>query len=599
MESVRDQLGKGGEEKKLGPSVVEEVLKLNHDAMSTSNALLMLIVAVFTMLIAYVIQTLRLRVTTKAWVFNDMVTGPGLALVVAGLITTTMIAIAWKKTGFQGRILIGFTALVAIGLGVWFGVTSGNRRDEWVPPTFNLNFNDIPGSAEQAVQFMLGLLVTSGVVVNFFTGRMRTDRLKINTVAFLSLVALVFFAFLFFHYLFSLVIRTMQEFDVRDSEYNWVYYTLATLGTLVAIVLVDRLASFILSMLSGSPVEFDGQAVDPMADLATRRTFSMLRWLLVLTIIVPATLVWSHQEGMRVPEGGNIVREWTWVVGGGLAVVAATLFLGIIATEILMISPSVYGVLSSLMVGVAVFIVGVGVVYWTDITAYALIALVGALALWYFTTLDQGNALLVGLMMSTAFVLVNTAGRAIADATERSMTSPLSYWARTGLYLIPVFLVAAAWLLRSFRSGTSYAVPGMFLIFCIMYTFLYNPAGFEDEYKPYLPDADRIQNMALEFVITAAIFVPMISVAKFIYLGADAVNVQLSGGRIPVAEGIAQFTVYTVMSLLAALLYNETQTSPTFKTIIVRGQTVAKDVYDLVTTDMVDGAAWGKLRVRN
>jgi hypothetical protein len=327
----------------------------------------------------------------------------------------------------------------------------------------------------------------------------------------------------------------------------------------------------------------------------------MIRWIFVLSVLVPAFTVWASEKAMiQPPDAVNpVTKEWTYVTVGTIAGVGVAMLVGLVATEMLIITPAVYGAVSGFMVGAAIFILGTSGLYWSDYTTYVMLALVAMVFLWYFTSFDRGNALLVGIIAAASFVLVNSAGRAMVVAVEKNKSvGVLNYWARTGLFMVPVVFVFLLWVARVRASGTSVAVPMMFFLFTVIYTILYNPVGLEVDNRLYLPQGSFVQNVGMEFVFAATVFIPMIAIAKFVYIGADTINVQLTGGRVPIAETFVQFSVYTVISFVAAMLFNLTQENQTIKRYIGDAQRQARGLYDAVTYDIANGAAWDKLKVK-
>jgi hypothetical protein len=187
METVRNEAGAQGP--RLSAGTVSQVIQLNHDALSTTNGLFTLVCAVGMMLVAYLVRTMQQRATAYTWVFDDMMQGPGLVLVLAAMLGFMTLALSWRYTGHQGRVFLFTSVFILVGLAAWCAVTTDIVKDGWNPAVLSASIEDIPGTLSNAPWIGIAVLFVLGVLSNFFTGRMRADRLNINTVAFISVMA--------------------------------------------------------------------------------------------------------------------------------------------------------------------------------------------------------------------------------------------------------------------------------------------------------------------------------------------------------------------------------------------------------------------------
>ncbi len=577
-------------------SVIHKILELNQDAFSTTNALVTLTIITIVVIASYYSLFIQQRTTEMKPIFSEYMTGPGLALTIAALIGSVTIFLGWNRTGHQGRVLMIGSGFFLVGALVWGFIMASNPTDEWNAPKLGLSEADGNLNPIQAVTVSIVVLVIAGFAANFYQGKLRVDRMEFTQIGFISMIALAFFSCYLFQFIFTLILRSLEAAGVGgDDDYKVFYYIGCVLLVFLTVILLDRLSAFLLSFLSTRQLEYTGTPVDSMAYRATVRTYSMFRWALILSILIPAIMVWRGEKTMQVREGSDITKDWTWVVITVLVGLIITMVFGALTLQVLNLTPTIYMLLSSVMFGFALFLVGTYGIYWSDVISYLMVALVFITVIWFFTNVDHNNQIMLGFMVAFMFVLVNTAGTAVVTAVENSRNEVLSYWPRVGLYILPLLIAFFVWFYRSRLGGTSLGPPLIFGIFSLVYVFLYDPLGFEKDYSPYIPNASRIQTLGMELLVSAALLVPIISLVKFIYIRTSELNLELTGGAAPLAEGLVQIVIYIIMGFVGAIIYRATQTNETINSFIVNGQEHAKTVYDKVVNDIQRGSDWGKL----
>nr|BDC16875.1 hypothetical protein [Sicyoidochytrium minutum DNA virus] len=580
-------------------AALNDIGKVNHDAYTTAKTVMALSILVALILVAFLVSTIQERISEQVWEFNTLMKGPALVFAISGFLTFIMLLVAWHKTGLMGRMLIALPLYLVVGFIVWAVASSTTKVDAWALPTFDFTFDGFFGTRSKALCTVLFFLAAIAFMTNFLTGRVRGDRLNISSVALLSYAALAYMSYFGFHYLYSLVVRTLIEYGITDQPSLGGYLFIAVCLVLFVILLMDRLISYFLSFMTSTPIEYESPPIEEAAETATKRTFQFIKWSLITATVLPAILTW-YQTKSAVPSIGNVSKEW----GGVAATVAISLPIVVIAAmigvEIVLISPAIYGLVSSLLTGVFIFMVGTQFIYWTDYTGIILFALGLMVLMKYFFTQERGNSVLIGALLSVGFILINTTGQALVGLVQERTNQVLGYWPRVGLYLIPLVVILVAWIFKTRRSKTSVSLPLFFFMLVGFYTFIYTPTQEQGEsLRPYNPDQSRLANVALELVVALSIIIPVVAIAKFVYVGAESVNYNLTRGKTPVAEGVGIFIIYGILAFASALVYAQTQTNNTIRDFIVEGQEDAAVTYDLVTTDIRLGADWNQLLNKN
>ncbi|CAK9034988.1 unnamed protein product [Durusdinium trenchii] len=578
----------------------DAAIVLNHDALSTTYALFTLVCGLAAATVAFFIIFSRRRITKSTWLFSDFVQGPWAVLVFAMVITTLAVMLAWRKTGKFDRVLPLFTALFLIGVAAWMAIEGGKTRDNWAPPLPFDDASDFLSDKEKIVWAIIAAVTALGAVAMFFTGFMRVDRLFATSMAFFATVALSGVLSAFFVYVFTLVVRTVEHIGYkRTSDIFIPFYGLITGAVVLFFIMIDRVASVLLSAITTSPLEARQPGITVLAENATHRTFSLIRWAFLLVCLAPALLVLYNRFGMQLKEetDASIKREWGLLAALTAGAFGLLLTFGMISTEAFVVSRAVSGIVASLMVSTLIFLLGTWGVYWSNVVAYAMTGLLSMVVLWFFITTQRTNTIFSGVFAGILFVGVNLIGRSIAQIIEQNKEDgkPLGYFERVGVYLAPALLVGFAWALRCRANRTSLALPVIFLVFSAIYTFVYNPQILAADFKPYIKESALMQNVMLQVVCAVAVFIPMVAVSKFVYTGTQSLNVELTDGRVPIAEGTAQFVTYAVLAFAGTLAYDASQKTDFIREFIVEGQEAAKVVYDEVVRDIRDGVEWQRL----
>lgn len=558
----------------LTKAVINEAFYYNHDGFSTINAVVYAVTAVMAFIAAFFVYYVQSRSTSERSMFAQLMKGPVFGVCVAGFVASMAVWAFWAK-----RLELGaLPYIVLVGALITFVLCIALPRPEADP------WRGDRKPVEGKETMLLALLALTGVTFAYMRGTLRTDRLWPLSPAYLSFVVSAFFLGLFFTYCSSLMYRTVLKVDA-GPEIRMGLYGGAALVLVGLFAISTQIAGVLIPFVTGRSQAYTAGAVDPGAVKSSLRTKQMTRIAMVAAVLVPAALVFLFRSSMVVEESTpDLAAEWGRVGMGVLFGLPAICLLAMAGLQFSGIAPSLFGLVASIVLAVAVYLAGVGGIPWNLVTVGFGFLLLILLSLSYLLSMASFPPMTIAVLVALSFVATKVVGRAGIVRLRGDGQQEISDAARFLVLCLPILVFTGVWFIRSWRTGCGYAVPTLFFLFSAFYIFVFYPTASDPRPDTFLNGQDIWTNLGVDFVVVLCIMILFSSIGGFV-----------SDRNFSRVNGLGLYLVYALLGFGGAFLYHTFQANPDFQALSLRLQQSAAGVYDLMSEDVAKAANWPKL----
>ena len=549
-----------------------------YDVLATVNGLIYIVTAVVIAIVSFLVFFNVNRLQTSQGISLYLL---GLPLVFVGLVTVLFsgfIVYYWSR---QKHVLmtrvIPFFLLLLVGVAVLVSqLESPDIQDQWT-----INPVSAPeDKAEAATTYTAVALAGVSLVVCWLNSKLRTDRLHFLGTGFMSFVVCAFAVCYLTMYLASYVMAKIEESD-PNPDYKFPLYVLGAVVAYSCILISDGIAVQITNAITGFGRRGDYRASAPELANATSRSRQMVMATFFILIFLTMMLIYWFKPSL-VENVNETVTSTLPIVLVSLLTLPILTIAGVGAMEIRMGAPSIYYMLSNVMIGFVFFVVGTQFIPWNEFTlAVAGITLFFVALLWLLMGNIGSNLSIVALIGFT-FMLVKFAGKLVIE----QLGDDASDGEKLALLGVPLLVFTGIWFYRSYIGGDSYSVPFTLMVFSFIYILNFFDESVATEQDYVARGESRWTNLGLDFVLATSVLMAVTSVGAFSESQVDFVQEQTATQDATAVNTIIKFALNTVIGYVGAWGYNKLQTDTQVDDYLAEAQRNANRVAETLRQDL-------------
>lgn len=548
-----------------------------YDALSTTNSVIYLISGVVAVLFAFLVFYSSSRLQNEKQLSFKIFGWPMVAFGLLALFFTSFIFYFSVSSNQLMTRIVPFFVLLLVGVVLLFGFLEQDQSpDQWEIGGFQN-----PGGGAYSLQMYLAVGLTFfSLVVCWINSKLRADRLHFLGTGYLSFMVSAFFLTFGMMYVANYVLQQIRSSDLSEKYYLPIY-AVGGLATFVGILVADSFAVFLVNAATNFGKNGDYAAAAPELANATYRSRQMVISMFFLVVFLTFALVYWFRDGLVDEVNGS-------GTSGTAIVVAALVTLPILtlgaagAMELRMGLPSLYFMLSNIMIGYIFFVIGVQLVPWQEETVYGTLGLLATIALLYLLSGNMGSNLSVVSLIAVTFMLVKWSGKIVIE----KIGDGASDGEKLALLGLPLLVFTGVWLFRSYWKGDSYSVPFTLLVFSIVYILGYFDKAVATRSDYILAKDDRFANLGLDWVLVTAVLMGVTSLGAFSETQVDFIQ-RVTGNEKALATGtIVKSVLNVLLGVGGAALYNFLQTDAKVNDYLRESQEKAERVWVNLKEDL-------------
>lgn len=565
----------------------------NHDAIGTSGAVLYLLASVLAIYAAICVSLSYARTESFGSVTGLMFGYPLLGFSVLGILLLISVYMFWKTKSKMSRIL----SILEIGL-ITFLIVSSIIEDHDLIDRFSSDrmlFSQDVTTTNGVLFYGVAVLTMIGVTATYMNGSLRTDMFKPQSSQFWAWAFASFFVACGSLYVASLAYRSVSKVDALKNNdlYKGLVYALIGFGLIVLLIFSSRITSFIVNYITGTDPYSGGVAVDPGAAAASERTKQMIRMVTILMVVHPFVHFFTAGKHMEYDEDKPVYNEWISTLSVILLAMPILGIIGVGSREIMQSSPSVYLIISNVMIATTLFVIGTNFISWNFETVMIGVGLCILLFVMSMFSTNSGSNLLVAVLMSFSLI----SARFVSVKVLENAGDVSNIWRVTAVF-VPALVISLIWFFRSWRLQVSYTFPMMFILFVMFHTFVFFDPETDSNFNSYSDKMDMWANIGTDMIVTTSIVLLVTSMGNFSDSIAERTEFKLNRDETPITKMVVLYAVYGLLAYLGTLLYNFTRRNTQFVDYVVDSNARTKTDLDALMDDLKRAADWDGLKDR-
>lgn len=548
-----------------------------YDALATVNALIYLVTAVVIAIVAFLVFFNVNRLQTSQGISYYLM---GLPLVLVGILAIVFsgfLVYYWsrEKHVLMTRVIPFFVfLLVAVGVLV-SQLESPEITDQWV-----INPVSAPSNKPQAATtFTAVALAGVALVVCWLNSKLRTDRLHFLGTGYMSFVVCGFAFCYLVVYLSSYIFAKIEE-SSPDPDYKLPLYVLGGIVAYVGILVSDGIAVQVVNSITGFGKSGDYIAAAPELANATSRSRQMVMASFFILIFLTMFLVYWFSPSL-VDNVNETVTSTVPVVLATLLTIPVLTLVGTGAMEVRMGTPSLYFMISNVMIGFIFFMVGTQFIPWNRVSLAAVGILLLFVALLFMLAGNIGSNLSIVALIGFTFILVKFAGKLVIEQLGEDATDG----EKLALLGLPLLVFTGIWFFRSYLKGDSYSVPFTLMVFSFVYILNFFDEAVATQVDYVARGEDRWANLGLDFVLVTSVLMCVTSIGAFSETQIDFVQKQTQTQDAQAVNTIVKFIFNVLIGYLGAWGYNKLQTDSKVDDFLADAQSNANRIADTIRDD--------------
>lgn len=557
----------------LESPVYQKFEKWHDTYLGVASLNLFLLVAAVA-LIAHLLFVVPNQEEFKFGTIRDVLTGPGLALVVVGLLG---VAIVLKELGVPQQLYVSLYtpfALLCIGVSAWSIFSAPDEVDRFQAPSIKPIGN---WTWRQFATVSVVILAFLSFVVSWIHGNFRVDAIQPASFSMIILVIVAMLIAYGLSHVFSLALQTIESYtpESGDTE-KLLYYALGTGVVLLLIVGATKALDSLLSLFSGHIGHVGEDAPGTNASKAVVETMRAFRVAIYTLVVLTAALMWRRRKALTAKPDSDLSEDWGRMAIA-FVVVPLLAFLSELVVGHLGRYPRVFEFLRMVTLAFAVLYIGTSFIPWNFLT----LGLTGLVFVFLVLKLENPmhhrQRLLAVFVCAGLFVAGNYFFRGADRYQVVEMNSDGS-WAQFLIWSFYLIIPAVGLLIAdltheeddpgadSFRHDL-FRLYLSFIFFYTMSTFFFEDEGVPGIYSEMVPD-NEAASLALDGVVLA--FVLLLTTGVW-------------GAAVPidqmVVETPAKTFAYIAMGVVSSYMFINLRKEPKMIEFVQSSQKVAEEWY--------------------
>lgn len=564
----------------LESPVYQKFEKWHDTYLGVASLNLFLLVAAVA-LIAHLLFVVPNQEEFKFGTIRDVVTGPGIALVVVGLLG---VAIVLKELGAPQQLYVSLYtpfALLCIGVSAWSIFSAPDEVDRFQSPSIQPIGN---WTWRQFATVSVVILAFLSFVVSWIHGNFRVDAIQPASFSMIILVIVAMLIAYGLSHVFSLALQTIESYtpESGDTE-KLLYYALGTGVVLLLIVGTTKALDSLLSLFSGHIGHVGEDAPGTNASKAVVETMRAFRVAIYTLVVLTAALMWRRRKALTAKPDSDLSEDWGRMAIA-FVVVPLLAFLSELVVGHLGRYPRVFEFLRMVTLAFAVLYIGTSFIPWNFLT----LGLTGLVFVFLVLKLENPmhhrQRLLAVFVCAGLFVAGNYFFRGADRYQVVEMNSDGS-WAQFLIWSFYLIIPAVGLLIAdltheeddpgadSFRHDL-FRLYLSFIFFYTMSTFFFEDEGVPGIYSEMVPD-NEAASLALDGVVLA--FVLLLTTGVW-------------GAAVPidqmVVETPAKTFAYIAMGVVSSYMFINLRKEPKMIEFVQSSQKVAEEWYIKTEKDL-------------
>lgn len=565
----------------LDSPVYKKFEKWHDTYLGVASLNLFILVAAVTLL-THILFIVPSQQEFKFGTIKDVLGGPGLAIVVVGLLG---VAIVMKELGLPEQLYVSLYApfaLLCIGVSAWAILSPANEVDK----VELKQIKDIESwSWRQIATVGVVILAFLTFVLMWINGSFRIDAIGPASVSAMTLTFVVGVFAYGLSFVFAMLVRTVEVTSPDSSDMERLLFYLVGVAVIVMMVVGSiKALDGLLSLFSGRVGHVAEEIPGTNASKAVVETTRAFRVAIYTVVILTAALMWRRRKAIDSTERvADLKTDWKKMVAA-FVFVPFLAFLSELAVGHLSKFPRVFEFLRLAVLAIAVMFVGTSFIPWNFFT----LGVAGLVFLFLILKLENPmhhrQRMLAVFVCAGLFVAGNYFFRG-ADQYQAVEMGEKGTWSQFLIWCFYLILPAIGLLLAdlthenldpesdSFRHDL-FRIYTAFVLLYTVGTFFFQDEGVPGIYSEILPQ-NEAASLALDGVLLSVVLLFVTGIW----------NVIIPPEKM-MSESTPKTFAFLVMGGIASYTFISLRKDPQIRDFAASSQKVAEEWYIRVIKDL-------------
>ena len=563
-----------------------EMVSYQHESHLALKTLAIMLVSAFVAIVVHYWHVLNLQTESIYNTLMGLAEGPVVIVCVAGLLGLGLIFVHYGgESALYNAIYAPFVMIAAFFI-LWAETRSGMDSNPYT-------WKSVEFTPETIVWGFIIVAMLVNTVMVYMDGHMRLDALHTTSSGSMAFITMAILLSLGLSRIMELIVQTLRFTELDEGSGGYIGgYIVSILMVVVVIVIAMKALDFGITLVAGHITTQFIPRRGQGASIAFKHTARAYRIAIFTIVVVTAALVWRRHRKMGKEGEGDSKRTIEDIRGEWKTSLSALLLIPFIAIvvefvkEIQRWNKPLYFILRSLVLSIAIIMIGTGIIPWNNTTIMISVFLISFVAFQFMGNSTLRTPLAAALVLSMAFTIV----RIMYKQQTKDMTSrEQKRWAWT-------FMVAPVIMFAEFFTHSNaqyYGKPGdhdqivyVFTRLVLLYSiFIFIDGDFDsiegdviEGNEPASYAADTLVMMCIVFVYGT---VSGVTISNYDAAGGDYIE-----GYEKAQKTHAQLLSTWMFGALGAYTFHMVRQNQSIIDYFARSQIGAEDVYNKFYSDV-------------